>query len=103
MTSRKPEASSTRPSLAPVSSRPPSSWPEVAAHVASGVVSLTLAFGILAWLPVCLDFIRLPAGGVTHDPWAWAPFALDLGAAVAVAAPTSFGRIVDVIRAARRK
>jgi hypothetical protein len=75
----------------------------VVSNAVAGVVSLVLAAGILAWLPECLACVRLPAGGVSHDPWAWAPFVLDLGAAVAVAAPTSLGKIVDAVRALRPK
>lgn len=54
------------------------------------------AWKAAAWLPDCLAMVKLPAGGVSHDPWCWAPLVLDLLALVAIAAPVSFRSILDV-------
>jgi len=76
---------------------PPSQlWAEVAPQVASAAVAIVTAWKAAAWLPDCLAMVKLPAGGVSHDPWCWAPLVLDLLALVAIAAPVSFRSILDV-------
>lgn len=49
-----------------------------------------------AWLPECISILQTPSG-ISHDLWAWAPFGLDLGAIVAIAAPLSFKMILDTV------
>jgi hypothetical protein len=88
--------STPQPSAPPCSPDP--SWRQLISHAISGSISLYIAAKLLAWLPECIRMIRLPAGGVSHDPWAWAPLILDLAAAIAVAAPTSFGRLLELAR-----
>jgi hypothetical protein len=100
ITQELPESSSTpRPSGR--DSSPEASWRLLISHVISGGISLYIAARLLAWLPECMLLIRLPTGGVSHDPWAWVPLVLDLAAAIAVAAPTSFGRLLDVAKVFR--
>jgi hypothetical protein len=48
------------------------------------------------WLPSALALVVTPAG-VSHDAWAWAPLALCLLSLVAIAAPTSFRNVLDVV------
>jgi hypothetical protein len=102
ITQELPESSSTPRPSAPASGPAPS-WQQLISHAISGGISLYIASRLLAWLPECLRMIQLPTGGVTHDPWAWAPLVLDFAAAIAVAAPTSFGRLLDLVRVLRPK
>jgi hypothetical protein len=53
---------------------------------------------VLSWFADCLALVRLPSGGVTHDPWCWAPLVVDLAAAVAIAAPTSCRDLLGFLR-----
>lgn len=80
-------------------STPPVSWPELTKHALSTVLAIFTATKVLSWFPACLDMVRLPTGGVSHDVWAWLPLVLDLGAAVAVAAPVSFRSLTDLVKA----
>lgn len=54
-----------------------------------------------AWFPECLNLVKLPSGGVSHDPWSWAPLVLDLAAAVAIAAPVSFRNLLELAKGLR--
>jgi hypothetical protein len=90
-------SSSTPPPSAGYSSPLPS-WPQLISHALSTTLALVTVVKILSWFPTCLDMVRLPTGGVSHDVWAWAPLVLDLGAAVAVAAPVSFRSVLDLVR-----
>lgn len=92
-----PASNSGGPLLASPSS-PPASWQQVIGHALStglGAIAVVKAF---AWLPECLSLIRLPSGGVSHDPWSWAPLVLDLAAAVAIAAPVSFRNALEIVK-----
>jgi hypothetical protein len=77
------------------------SWPQAIRHGISGLIALFTVTRLVVWFPQCLEMIHLPAGGVTHDLWAWAPLVLDLGAIVAVASPTSFRNLLDLARLMR--
>ena len=81
------------------SSTPLVSWPELIKHALSTILAIFTATKVLSWFPACLDMVRLPTGGVSHDVWSWAPLVLDLGAAVAVAAPVSFRSVTDLVKA----
>lgn len=89
-------SSSPSPSVGP--SSVPASWPAVFGHGISAALATFTVVKVLGWLPTCLALIRLPSGGVSHDPWAWAPLVLDLAAVVAVAAPVSFRSLLDLAR-----
>lgn len=90
---------SSGPVSSPGFSTPPVSWPELIKHALSTILAIFTATKVLSWFPACLDMVRLPTGGVSHDIWAWAPIVLDLGAAVAVAAPVSFRSVTDLAKA----
>jgi hypothetical protein len=91
--------SSSGPLSSAGSSTPRVSWPELIKHAFSTILAIFTATKVLSWFPACLDMVRLPTGGVSHDVWAWAPLVLDLGAAVAVAAPVSFRSVTDLVKA----
>lgn len=97
ITAELPADSSGQHASRALSSSSPS-WLQLISTGVSGVISIYVAAKILAWLPECLRMVILPSGGVSHDPWAWAPLVLDLAAAIAVAAPTSFRSFLDFCR-----
>jgi hypothetical protein len=100
ITQELPDASSTpQPSGQPSTSQ--AFWLQLTRNLIAGGISLGIAAKLCSWFPTCLELVRLPAGGVTHDPWSWAPLVLDLAALVAVAAPTSFRNLMDVVRTLR--
>jgi hypothetical protein len=84
------------PSAGP-SSAPASGLAIIGHAISAGIAGFT-ATKVLSWLPECLQLVRLPAGGVSHDLWAWAPLALDLAAVVAIAAPVSFRSLLELAR-----
>jgi hypothetical protein len=92
-------------SSTPQPSAPPSTsqafWLQLTRHLIAGAISLAIAAKLCSWFPHCLAMVKLPTGGVSHDPWSWAPLALDLAALVAVAAPTSFRNLLDAARTLR--
>jgi hypothetical protein len=94
-------ASSSGPQQSDSSSTPQAFWLQLTRHLVSGAVSLAIAAKLCSWFPTCLELVKLPAGGVSHDPWCWAPLVLDLGALVAVAAPTSFRSLLDLVKVMR--
>jgi hypothetical protein len=99
MTNEKPPESSSSPALPPApSSSPASASLTSIGHVISGATAAVVAWQAARWLPECLALIRLPSGTVSHDPWAWAPFVLDLAAVVAVAAPVSFKNLLEAAK-----
>lgn len=95
-----PENSST-PQPSPGSSLQVASWPALIGHALSTSLALFTSVKILAWFPECLTMVKLPAGGVTHDIWAWVPLALDVGAAIAVASPVSFKSLLELAKGLR--
>lgn len=100
ITGELPAGFSSPHSSAAVSS-PVVSWPGLISHAVSAALSAAIAGKALAWAPACLQVAMLPSGGVSHDPWAWAPLVLDLAAVVAVAAPVSFRSFLDFARGLR--
>jgi hypothetical protein len=70
-------------------------------HGLSAGLSCLALTKVLSWFPECLALVKLPGGGVTHDPWSWAPLVLDLCAAVAIAAPTSWRDLLGFLRGLR--
>ena len=72
---------------------------EAVPRLTSAAVAIVTAYKAAEWLPTCLAMLRLPSGGISHDPWCWAPTVLDLLALVAIGAPISFRNILDVAAA----
>lgn len=93
------EDSSTPLSLPGASSLPLGSPLAALAHLPGTAVALFTAYKAAAWLPTTLEILKTPDGGVSHDPWTWAPFVLCLATLVAVAAPVSFRSVVDFVTA----
>lgn len=94
-------ASSSVPAPSHGSSSQAVQWPQLIGHALSAGLAAFTAAKALAWFPECLAMVRLPTGGVTHDPWAWVPLALDLAAVVAVASPVSFRSLLELVKALR--
>jgi hypothetical protein len=79
-------------------SSPPLSWQQATSHAASAALAGLATWKAFAWFPACLALVRLPQGGVSHDPWSWLPLLLDLGAVVAIAAPVSFHNFLELVK-----
>jgi hypothetical protein len=98
MNSSDSPAGSSSPPSQPGSFSAPPSWQATASHAISGGIAGFTAYKLITWLPNCLDFLRLPTGGISHDPYCWAPLILALGGIVAVASPTSFANLVSLAK-----
>jgi hypothetical protein len=90
--------SSSGPLPSPGDSSSAASWRQLIGHALTSALAIITVVKVLSWFPQCLAMVRLPAGGVSHDPWSWAPLVLDLGAAIAVAAPVSFRSLLELAK-----
>lgn len=92
---------STSPSPSPGSVSAPrgSLWEGIAqaiAHLPSAAVAIFTAWKAASFLPVTLGMVRASNGEISHDVWAWLPFAANVAALIAIAAPVSFRNVLDV-------
>lgn len=94
--SQPPPANSSGDPASPGSSSPPQSLREIVPHITSAAVAIVTAIKAASWLPNCLSILMLPGGRISHDLWCWAPLVLDLLALVAIAAPVSFGNLLEL-------
>ncbi len=89
---------SSAPGLAlPCSASP--TWPGTVTTACGAAVAIAVGYRALALIPQSVAALWRPDGNISHDPWAWAPFVCELLAVVAVAAPVSFGHVLDFARA----
>jgi hypothetical protein len=84
------------PSVSPATSQA-SPW-QLIGHAISGSVAAVTGVALARWFPACLDLVKLPTGGVSHDLWAWLPLAFDVAGIAFVASPVSFLNLVQVLK-----
>lgn len=90
------DSSPLRPSPGSSTARP--SWQQITSQLVGSAVVLGTALKLASWFGPCLEIVKLPAGGVTHDLWSWAPLVCDVLAIVAVAAPVSFRSLLELAK-----
>jgi len=92
---------SSAPPQLPGSSTERPSWQQVTSQIVGSGVVLGTAIKLASWFGACLEMVKLPAGGVTHDLWSWAPLVCDVLAIVAVASPVSFRSLLELAKGLR--